>query len=184
MNIVKSRKGAVELSLNLIIMLVIGLTVLGLIIAFVTNFLGGAEDSFIGKLTEDDKVKIEQVQRESGNFAFLESTLNIAKGESAKLYIKVRNPTDQADLIVFAGGPLVPGSSDFTISVISAADGSDLSDSIVVQSPPITLDPGQEEGYALKVSTVDTLLVGTYFVTFTMDIGGETYSEIVTVEVE
>ena len=188
MNMVKRKKGAVELSLNLIIMLVIGLTVLGLIIAFVTNFLGSAEDSFVGKLTEDDKVKIEQVQRESGNFAFLESTLEMEKGTSKKLYIKVRNPTVDEQQ-VFTGGPLEEASSvdvsefGFLASQSETGDEADTG-AISVQAPPILLKPGEQNGYALKVDIGDSLVVGTYFVTFSIAVGDEVYTEIVTFEVK
>ena len=188
MNIKNNKTGAVELSLNLIIMLVIGLTVLGLVIPFVTGFLGSAEDSFADKITEDDKTKIDQVIREDGNFAFLTSTLNIQKGEEAKLYIKVRNPTGASDS-VFSGGQIKSTTDGLTVSVISAGgDGTALAnDPIIVQGPPITLDAGEEEGYALIVSVDDSLATGNYFATFEISIGAttpETYSETVTIEVE
>ena len=90
----KNKKGAVELSLNLIIMLVIGLTVLGLIIGFVTGFLGEAGTGFLGQLGEDDKNKLEQIKNEPGNFAISPTSLKVKKNERAKIYVKVRNPTN------------------------------------------------------------------------------------------
>src|SRR5690606_22565853 len=131
--------------------LVIGLTILGLDIAFVTNFLGQADDSVRGRLTEDDITKIEQVQRESGNFAFLSSTLNLIKGQEAKLYIKVRNPTG-GELAIFNGGT-IPSTGDFSVSIIQAAGSPEAG--FTVQGPPINLAAGEQNGYPLIVSAGD-----------------------------
>ena len=90
---VKIYKKSMELSLNLIIFLVIGLTVLGLVISFVTGFLGDASKSFSGQLGEDDKNKLDQVLNENGNLVIQPTTTNLKKGDSdpTKVYMKVRN---------------------------------------------------------------------------------------------
>lgn len=182
------KKGAVELSLNLIIMLVIGLTVMGLVIAFVTNFLGSAEDSFTGSLSEDDRTKIQQVVRESGNFAFLESTISVIQGneEPAKLYMKVRNPAETPfDFQPTAG--LIDDNEGELISVIISegrTEGTSGQHDIEIYGPPIVLQQGQTQGYPLEVYSGNTD-IGTYYATFTINFeDGSTESTIVTIRVE
>lgn len=180
------KKGAVELSLNLIIMLVIGLTVLGLVIAFVTNFLGSAEDSFVGKLSEDDKTKIQQVIREQGNFAFLESTVTIKQGDSTpgKLYMKVRNPESAPFIFIPVNGEVL---SSGEIGVVISAGRTEGSGSgvsaIKVFGPPISLEQGETEGYTLEVYANEAD-IGTYYATFTINFGSRTETKIVTIRVE
>lgn len=192
---IKNKKGAVELSLNLIIMLVIGLTVLGLIIAFVTSFLGSAEDSFKGKLTEDDKTKIEQVERETGNFAFLSSTVNVIQGsdDPGKLYVKIRNPTNGDFTYTTTGdGEGVSENSGDGIGVVITAgmiNGETYENSgenkIRIFSPPITLAQGESAGYSLEVYAGNNVPIGTYYAKFTLDLGNEnTYEQVVTIKVE
>lgn len=195
-----SKKGAVELSLNLIIMLVIGLTVLALIIAFVTSFLGQAEDSFQGKLTEDDNTKIEQVKRESGNFAFLSSTVRVTQGDKTpgKMYVKIRNPT--SDPYSFDGGQ-VPDSAAtgpvFTVDITAGnIDGTYAGDSgstvldeiIAIYGPPIELTTGASEGYSLEVYAGKEVPLGTYYAKFKTTLGtgiDETvYDKVITINVE
>lgn len=162
------KKGAVEMSLNLIIMLVIGLTLMGLVIGFVTSFLGSAEDTFMGKLTEDDQTKIDQVKRESGNFAFLSSSVKVTQGDKnpSKLYVKVRNPF--SDPFEFMGDNLVGGGSTITASISEGQvdnPGGDLS-GIKIFGPPIILESGNSDGYPLEVFADKTVSLGTFYATF------------------
>jgi hypothetical protein len=187
-----NNKGAVELSLNLIIMLVIGLTVLGLVISFVTGFLGSAEDSLSGSLTQDDRDQINAVLRIDENFAFSPSTLKVIKGEETKLYVKVRNPTgDEVD--VFSGGPIpkiATANKQLTLTIISASTGLSLPDGveIVVQAPPIKLGAGEQQGYPLFVKASESLPAGNYFGNFEIELGdfgtGQKNTGRVTFEVE
>ena len=174
-----NKKGAVEMSLNLIIMLVIGLTVLGLIIAFVTGFLGQAEDSVLGSLTPDDSTKLEQVQRETGNFVISPSNLNVKRGDSAKLYVKVENPTAAAQTGVFAGGEVTTTTTE---SFHYTATGSPAG--ISVEAPPISLQPSEVQAIPMIVEISDTTAAGNYFLTFSITIDTETYTKVVTVVVE
>ncbi|NQZ85031.1 MAG: hypothetical protein HRU03_04905 [Nanoarchaeales archaeon] len=183
MNTTFQKKGAVEMSLNLIIMLVIGLTLMGLVIGFVTSFLGEAEGKFAGSLTEDDQVKIDQVKRESGNFAFSSSSLSLIQGASSptKLYVKVRNP--HLNKFDFMGGELADsGDISYTVSEgrVDAQGGV-----FKIFSPPMSLESGTSEGYSLEVYADDTPL-GTYYITFTMahTNGVSTETKVLTFTVE
>lgn len=85
-----SKKGAVEMSLNLIIMLVIGLTVMGLVIGLVVNMMGKAESSFDPESGED-KVNKKNVEDAAGYFAVEPTQLNIPAGGSKKIFVKINN---------------------------------------------------------------------------------------------
>lgn len=187
-NFKTKKKAAVELSLNLIIMLVIGLTVLGLIIAFVTSFLGSAEDSFKGKLTEDDKTKIEQVRRETGNFAFLSSTVNVIQGSKSpgKLYMKIRNPSSIN--FEFAGG-IIDDSSGINVEIsegmISEGSYDDSGENkIDIYGPPIDLSSAESDGYSLEVYAGSEVPIGTYYAKFMIELGEEVYDQVVTINVQ
>ena len=181
-----NKKGAVEMSLNLIIMLIIGLTILGLIIAFVTNFLGNAEENFTGQLSEDDKTKIEQVKRESGNFAFLESSTRLVQGanDPGKLYLKIRNPTGED--FAFDGG-LFPESGDLSVEITEGNIGEGAyGGGISVYGPPITLTSAQSDGYPVEVYADESVPLGTYYAKFSLTLpgGSESYNQVVTITVE
>ncbi len=176
-----NKKGAVEMSLNLIIMLVIGLTILGLIIGFVTNFLGEAGDQI--PITEDDKIKLEQVEREAGNFAFLSGTLVVTKNsdKKSKLYMKIRNPSN-SDFEFIPNDGLIDDSGELNVEFSKGRDAGD--DFPTVYGPAISLKSGEVGAYPLEVVAEDIVLPGTYYGKFTVNLNGEEYSEIVTIEVQ
>ena len=179
MKYIQSKRGAVEMSLNLIIMLVIGLTVLGLIIAFVTGFLGQAEDSVLGSLTPDDSTKLEQVKRETGNFVISPSNLNVKRGDSAKLYMKIENPTSVEQGGIFSGGT-VQETGSFSFIVTGGNGNADVS----VEAPPIMLQPSEIQAVPMIVTIGDSTAAGNYFLTFTTQIDTEKYTKVITVVVE
>ena len=99
MNKLYNKKGAVEMSLNLIIMLIIGLTVLGLVIGFVTNLIGDASNELGGKLSASEEAEQETVLKQPGRFAVFPSKVNIAPGDNRRVFLKIQN-TDDAPLTV------------------------------------------------------------------------------------
>ncbi len=184
-----NKKGALELSLNLIIMLVIGLTVLGLIIAFVTGFLGSARGEFEGKLTQDDTSKIDQASSLSGNFAFLEKNVELTQGstnKAGKIYFKVRNSGDSK----IDQGVVVDGSSSPMKVKVSPAnvegvpESQDATDHFKFSSQPIILETGGSSGYMMLVYPTDKARVGTYFAAITLSVGPNEHTEIVTISVK
>ena len=179
----KSKK-AMEMSINLIIMLVIGLTIMGLIISFVTSFLGDAEDSFASKLSEDHKTNIESVKRLNGNFEFLDTTVILTKGktEKKKIYVKFRNPTTSPLPNLFDGGDIVDASGNFFASITYA--GTETVSGITIYGPPISLNEGENAGFPLQVQIDKTTEVGSYFIKFTATIDNEEYNEVITLEVK
>lgn len=186
MNKAFQKKGAVEMSLNLIIMLVIGLTLMGLVIGFVTSFLGNAESSFTDKLSEDDQTKIDQVKRESGSFAFLSSTVKVVQGEKqgSKLYMKIRNP--YSDEFSHAGGDIVANPDAIAVTIAEGqVDTTGTGDQLIIQSPPIVLSSGDSDGYALSVYANKEVSLGTYYATFTITHSDtSTETKVLTINVE
>jgi hypothetical protein len=186
MNTTFQKKGAVEMSLNLIIMLVIGLTLMGLVIGFVTSFLGNAESSFTDKLSEDDQTKIDQVKRESGSFAFLSSSVKVIQGDKkgAKLYVKIRNP--YTDTFTHAGGDIVSSPDAISVTIADGqVDETGTGDQLVIQTPPISLDSGNSDGYALSVYAANGVSLGTFYATFTITHSdSSTETKVLTINVE
>ena len=166
----ENKKGAVELSLNLIIMLIIGLVVMGLIIAFVTSFLGEAQDEVGSALTPDDNAKIKQVIRELGDFATLSANTEIVRGsgKSGKVYIKVVN--SYSNIFEFTGGQVPQDGTGSLYAEITAGriESGQYSDGIEIYAPKITLTQGTSDGYVLDVYASDKVPLGTYYASFTV----------------
>lgn len=186
-----NNKGAVEMSLNLIIMLVIGLTVMGLIIAFVTNFLGDA-GAGIGEVTPGDEEKLASVLEEPGNFEFYARDLTIQRGDTKKLYVKFENPFTSS-VTILSGGQVISDDSDNLYYTISGgpnpSDTSPEYSEIQVVAPPISLQPSGSNSYPFTVEVADSgVPTGNYFLEFktSYDDGTDTknYTKVVTLTVE
>ncbi|MFP4401978.1 MAG: hypothetical protein ACLFPL_02000 [Candidatus Nanoarchaeia archaeon] len=177
-----NKKGAIEMSLNLIIMLVIGLTVLGLIISFVNNFLTDATDGIGDTLSETEEQRLEDIQTESGNLVIQPSQIEIGRGDSQTLFMKMENPTSQPIEGIFQGGELgTSDSADFYYNVTGRnANQAQFS----IELNPIQLDASQIDSYRMIVSSVGGTPVGNYFLTFRWETPVRNYSESVTVVVE
>ena len=177
-----SKKGAVELSLNLIIMLIIGLVVLGLIIGFVTNFMSQAQDSV--KLTADDEQKLKEVLGKSGTFEVLSPKINIRLGgKAAPIYFKIRNPTDSE--FSFDGGDVVASSGDFTVEVTEGiVDQDGTSGNILINSQPMQVASAEQGAYVVYVQAPSGVSLGTYYAKFTLTLGLEEYNQMITIIVE
>lgn len=89
-----NKKGGIELSLNLIIMLIIGMTVLALVIGFVTKMIGDSADQFSNELSKAESAEKERLVDAPGIFAAGPSDLVVSAGSSKKFFMKIYNPTD------------------------------------------------------------------------------------------
>ena len=161
----QNKKGAVELSLSLIVMLVVGLVVLALIINFVTGFFSSVNIPVPG---EDDKDKLEQTLNLGGNFEFLEENIEIEKDESLnKLYLKIQNPTE--NILEFSGGgsPL----SDTTILKVDISSGPYVGtpSGIDVFSQPFNIEAGKKDSIVIYVRADGTTKIGQYYLKFSID---------------
>lgn len=161
-----NKKGAVEMSLNLIIMLVVGLTVLGLIIAFVTGFLGQAEDQVFQALDADADAKLEEIKSQPGMFVVSPSRLTVDRGASAALYMKFENPHSEDVVVLGSGGALAdtaPSGDDAPVTnLLYTLSGAGTS-GITITSPPVSLQSLETVSFPLNVEVGSGTATGTYF---------------------
>ena len=175
----KSNKiGAVELSLNLIIMLIIGMVVLGLVIGFVNSLVGKGTESFDKQLGDNEKLKLEDVKACADNLCVNPSpSVSVKKGGDVNLFIKVRAYLNEE--INCEPGELEQG-CQVSYTVTPDEDGGDIS-GITVTGPGFSAVEGTEDAkmYRLKAST-DTA-IGIYYLTIKLL---EDTSKTITIEVK
>lgn len=193
------KKGAVELSLNLIIMLVIGLTVLGLIIAFVTQFLGDATEGVGQALPGDEEILRDLISR-SGNFEFHRRDVTVRRGSEVRLYAKFENPLSE-DVAVHSAAQIpmkkVDEHNSFVFEVSTTGQTISEDDDSLFRAfmAPLRLDASQSDALPIDLRVSSAVPTGNYFLTFTVTYkagnddennGNEarTYSRVVTVTVE
>ena len=193
-NNIYGKKGAVEMSLNLIIMLVIGLTVLGLIIAFVTGFLGDATEGIGGSLPGDEE-RLQEVLSRSGNFEFLRSSMTVQRNSNARMFVKFENPlTDEAT--IFTGQGFIDQDSaeddnNIFYTITGGPNPEELSavqSGITIAAPPITLNPSQANSFPMDLRISSGVPTGNYFLSFRVTFGDEegderSYTQVVTLTV-
>ncbi len=148
MELLQSKKGAVELSLNLIIMLIIGLTVLGLVIGFVVNLVNQATDDFEGRLSDLDQRQLDQVMEEPGYFAAGPSTIKIKPGDKGKMYIKIDNIGDN-DLTIDSFDEQGPNMGSGTLKFAQTNIEGDCVLRLI--SPEYTIKPKEAQGLVFNV---------------------------------
>ncbi|MCA9459539.1 MAG: hypothetical protein KC589_02590 [Nanoarchaeota archaeon] len=152
-----NKKGAIEMSLNLIIMLIIGLVVMGLVIGFVTNLVGQAEQNF-GDLSDSDKLELDNVMSEQGIFAAGPKTFSIESGGKKNVFIKIYNPTSTAITVAAVSGEILGsaiGSAGSGLSMSATSVDLDATCVIKVQSAPVTIQ-GKDTQSVIATVTADT----------------------------
>ena len=162
----ENKKGAVELSLNLIIMLIIGMVILGLVIAFVQNIVTKGTDVFEGEITKQDQLSIDDVSKCRNNFCVKPSpTINLKNGEN-KIFLKLRNTN--TPITNCGPGIISEGiATDCKISIkVVSVDGASLPPVFKLIGPGHNLEAGEEKSdlYKLVLEGVPT---GSYYVTLT-----------------
>lgn len=195
-NNIYKKKGAVEMSLNLIIMLVIGLTVLGLIIAFVTGFLTDAGKG-IGQTLPGDEEILRDLSSRSGNFEFHRRDVTVRRGGEVRLYAKFENPLSE-DVTVHSDAQIPQINDDdnqdisFKFKVSATGQSIDEDDESLFRAfmAPLRLDASQSDAFPIDLRVSSAVPTGNYFLTFTVVYEGEeedearSYSRVVTVTVE
>lgn len=174
----KNIKGAVELSLNLIIMLIIGMVVLGLVIAFVNNLIGQGSESFEKQLGDNDKLRLEDVKSCSDNLCVNPfPTLKVKMGDEESVYIKTRA---FGELIECHAGELNNANCKLTYSIVEE-DGTS-TDKIKLGGPQLKAVQGEEDAQMYILKTNDATL-GRYYLTLDL-YKGTVNEESVTLTVE
>jgi len=174
-----NKKAAIEMSLNLIIMLIIGMVVLGLVIGFVNSLVGKGTESFDKQLGDNEKLKLEEVQNSPGNLAVSpEPSVSVKMGTKTNIFIKVRAYADPIDIP--AG--LLPDSSGIMYYQVLDDGGNDASGSLILSGPGFKADNGGEDAKMYTLKTGDSSSIGTYYLTIYL-YDGEV-SKTITVEVK
>ncbi|MEC8221257.1 MAG: hypothetical protein VX028_04225 [Nanoarchaeota archaeon] len=108
MRLQKSKK-AIEMSINIIVMLVIGLTVLGLVIGFVTNLLNNASSGFDDRLSAAEDAERQVALDAAGVFAVNPTSVTVNRGDTRRVFVKFKNTDAAGDLTI---APVASGSID------------------------------------------------------------------------
>jgi hypothetical protein len=159
----KSKRG-IEMSINIIVMLVIGLTILGLVIGFVSNQFATIEERIGGQISEQDRQTLERIKSCSENpCVFPSPTFNVKVGQESNIFLKVRSAT--SDGVNVAPGPLANAfvaTKELIITLTkSSGDAMDAS-TYSVYGPGFQVSQGGEDSQ-LYIFDPKTLPVGTYF---------------------
>jgi len=189
----KNNKGAVEMSLNLIIMLVIGLTVLGLIIGFVTNFLNQATDGVAQQLDDNAEQRLNEIRSVSGNLVAEPARMRINRGQNKNIYIKLENPFSSDISGIYDGTVLTTEAVPSTVSANQGTftfqlTGEEPTATIELLGAPIDLTASEVESYLFELRTDQSVPTGTYFLTITFQASDgtdtQTYQERISLVVE
>lgn len=178
MNKTFQKKGAVEMSLNLIIMLIIGMVVLGLVIGFVNSLVSQGVSGFEDQIGENEQLKLDEVSQSPDNLAVVPSpSMDIKVGDSSAVFIKVR-AFDQA--IDCGAGLLADQSCPVSFEVLDES-GTDATGALILSGPGFKANSGSEDAkmYTLKTGTAS---VGTYYLTMNL-YSGESFEETKTLTV-
>lgn len=180
MAIKQSKKGAVELSLNLIIMLVIGLTVLGLVIGFVVSLINQGRENFEESLNNAQLEERDKVEQEEGVFVVGPKIQSVKAGEAGALHLKMENRGEtQLTGVTVGSGSAV----SFEINDALGDCGANL---LTINAPTIVIEPNDFQVISIPVPTdVNRCETGdSFYMTFTYQpTGGVTKSQTIEVQI-
>jgi hypothetical protein len=155
------KKGAVEMSLNLIIMLIIGMVVLGLVIGFVNSLVNKGTEGFDKQIGDNEALKLEKVRSSSENLAVEPNpSISVKKGSKTNIFVKIRGYAEEIECN--------PGNLDtcslFIYEVIDS-EGNDATGDLVLSGPGFTASQGSEDAKMYTLSTGEASVIGTYYLT-------------------
>lgn len=184
-----NKKGAVELSLNLIIMLIIGMVVLGLVIGFVNSLVNQGSATFEEQIGDNDKLKLDEIMNCGDNLCVLPNpTIRASKGQNTKVYFKIRNFNSDGDIDCDPGQDLETGTCDGIGYEIVDQEGGDVTEGtdFIITGPGFpTMKGGEEKAAMYSLKTDQGVAVGTYYITFKIFPGEDDEESVVlTLEVE
>jgi hypothetical protein len=176
MNNTFKKKGAVEMSLNLIIMLIIGMVVLGLVIGFVNSLVGQGVSGFEDQIGENEQLKLDKVSQSPENLAVEPApSLKVNLGEKATLFLKLR-AYDTA--ISCDPGNLIDAGCELTFTVTPEDAGT--SENFIITGPGFNALVGEEDAQMYTINPQDTA-IGTYYLQLNLYGGDESKSITVSV---
>jgi hypothetical protein len=188
MNNTFKKKGAVEMSLNLIIMLIIGMVVLGLVIGFVNSLVGQGVKGFEDQLGDNDKLKLEEIKNCREVFCIIpETSIKLAKGEDTKVFIKIRNVGLTNEIVIGPGPTAIGATTKLILASVDEAGTGDTDLGFSLTGPGFdggALAVGKEDSQMYTLRVLDTTSLGVHFVTFGISIDSAEYTQVVTITVE
>lgn len=165
MNKTFQKKGAVEMSLNLIIMLIIGMVVLGLVIGFVNSLVNQGVAGFEDQIGENQQLKLDDVTASPDNLAVLpEPSIDVSIGDTSNLFLKVRAYSTD---ILCSAGLLADAACQLTYVVLDG-DGADASGHLILTGPGFNAKLGEEDAKMYTLKTGDGVSQGTYYLTLSL----------------
>lgn len=148
------------MSLNLIIMLIIGMVVLGLVIGFVNSLVSKGVEGFDDQIGENQQLKLDEVRNSPDNLAVIPGpSLSVPTGDQTNVFIKVRAYGEEVDCN--------PGNLDCTnIKYKVINEGGETIDSnerLILTGPGFQAKDGSEDAkmYTLKAVNKDGDAIGT-----------------------
>jgi hypothetical protein len=182
MNNTFKKKGAVEMSLNLIIMLIIGMVVLGLVIGFVNSLVNKGVGQFESQIGENEQLKLDQVKASTDNLAVLpEPRIDVKIGTNTNIFIKARSYG--VDINCNPGILNCPNILD--IEVYSEDDGVLGDNYLEISGPGFKAKGGAEDSKMYTIKTLDSAVPGIYYLTIYLYKGDpQEESETLTVTVK
>lgn len=134
------KKGALELSINAIVIVILAMTLLGLGLGFIKGMFGNINDITI-KVSDETKTQIlDTLRRTDQKLAFPSNEVNLERGKSEILVVGVKNNLGSGEL-------------KFNISA-EVLEGKDQNGGTIAQTSDITYfyDSGGGDGFKLGVS--------------------------------
>jgi hypothetical protein len=95
-----NKKGALQLSINAIVVLILAITVLGLALTFITNMFGSATGNLKTMNEEQEKRIIDEMASSNKLLTFKNMELNLKSGDEKEFAMGIRN-TDPNDKYTF-----------------------------------------------------------------------------------
>lgn len=156
-----NKRGAVEMSLNLIIMLIIGMVVLGLVIGFVNSLVNKGTEGFDKQIGDNEALKLEKVRSSSENLAVEPNpSLSVKKGSKTNIFVKVRA---YADEIACTPGDLAEKCNGVVTYEVLNSDGEVSQADLVLTGPGFKASQGGEDSQMYTLKTGDSAVLGTYY---------------------
>ncbi|MBS3135711.1 hypothetical protein J4401_02010 [Candidatus Woesearchaeota archaeon] len=152
----RSKKGALELSINSIVIIIIAMTVLGLGLAFVKNFFGGAGDIQQQVLDASKQDILDAMRRGDKKLSFPGDRIDIEGGDEKVIVIGVKNvePQDISFVVCLdeiVGDVETPILPDSNLATSAAKPAAFLWDKLTQK-----LDAGEPNVYPITIKTART----------------------------
>lgn len=191
MRLQKSKK-AIEMSINIIVMLVIGLTVLGLVIGFVTNLLNNASSGFDDRLSAAEDAERQVALDASGVFAVNPTSVTVNRGDTRRVFVKFKNTAASSDLTIpsivsgnstnlTADGNIVYGMTNIIGNCYNSETGSITAE---VRSAGTVISPGEDVAIPVTIIVPNECNAGDNFqVTLQTKLAGSVKTQFVEINV-